>query len=115
MKKILMVFVIVSLLTSLSLADNKSTVLDKRKLTEIESVLKSHEINIKVIKGTKVFLKNDKDGYTSSIILATINIDNQKEGVYNLFYKKTKLVKIVWLEQMGRLVGTRTTGEKTIP
>ena len=115
MRKLLMVFVIVSLLTSLALADNKSTVLNKRKLTEIESVLKSHEFNVKVIKGTKVFLKNDKHGYTSSIILATINFDNHKEGVFNLLYKKTKLVKIVWLEQMGRLVGTRTPGEKTIP
>ena len=110
MKKLLFVLVIMSLLTPSALADNKSIPLNKKKLTEVESLLKSHGFNVSVIQGNKVFLKNDKDGYTSSIILLLRNLDNQKEGVYYLHYKKTKLIKILWLEGNG----ARTTGEKII-
>ena len=109
MRKVLLVFVIMTLLVPSAFADNKSINLGSKKLHEAESLLKSHGINVSITKGNKVFLKNDKDGYTSSTILLTRNLDNNKEGVYYLHYKKDKLIKILWMEG-----NERKTGEKII-
>lgn len=109
MRKILLVFVIITLLAPPAFADNKSINLGSKKLQETEYLLKSHGINVTITKGNKVILKNDKDGYTSSLILLTCNLDNKKEGVYFLHYKKDKLIKILWMEGVER-----TTGEKII-
>jgi len=109
MKKFLLLLVIMSLLVPSALADNKSITLNKKQLIEVESLLKSHGINVSITKGNKVILKNDKDGYTSTILLLARNLDNQKEGVYYLNYKKNKLIKVLWME--GK---ERTTSEKII-
>lgn len=110
MKKFFLILLIISLLAPSALADNKSIKLNKKQLTELESLLKSHGFNVSIKQGNKIFLKNDKDGYTSSIILLLRNVDNQKDGVYYLHYKKSKLIKILWME--GNV--PRTTGEKII-
>jgi hypothetical protein len=109
MRKVLLVFVIITLLAPAAFADNKSINLGSKKLHETESLLKSHGINVSITKGNKVILKNDKDGYTSSLILLTRNLDNKKAGVYFLHYKKDKLIKILWMEG-----DERKTGEKII-
>jgi len=62
MKKFLFVLMIMSLLAPSALADNKSISLNKKKLVEVESLLKSHGFNVSVTRGNKVFLNNDKDG-----------------------------------------------------
>jgi hypothetical protein len=101
MKKLLFVLVLIGLISTSALGDGKEIILSSKQLLKIELLLKSKGYNVKVIKGSKIVdMPRTKEGdITSTILVMTYNIDNRKEGVYWLNYKKDKLINILNLER----------------